>query len=371
MLQVAYVANHGIRLYSITDTNQPDPALSTPCIFATGGVFDGDFSDCEQAARPLTTNCPPPLGFGTGGPCFPTLGGFNNLANHASSNYNSLQVTYTKRYSHGIYLLAGYTYAHAIDTATSNLASVPQNSLNYPAERGNSDYDIRNRFTLAVTYDLPAVKTKFQLLQGWQITTLATLEGGEPYTLGDFNDDTSSTGEFSDRWNISGPASNIHWSPTTSIPFIDPSTFTVDGSGNVIGGNQQCINAAGPNNQAALNQLGNYGCYISGNTVLTPPAQGTFGDMGRNVFRGPSFKNWDFSVSKMFKLSDRFSLQFRGEFFNILNHPNFDVFSLDNDLSSSSNAGLVTFTPDLGSASNPVLGSGGSRHIQLGAKFSW
>jgi hypothetical protein len=183
----------------------------------------------------------------------------------------------------------------------------------------------------------------------------------------------SSTGEFSDRWNISGSPSNIHWSPTTSVPFIDPSDFTVDGSGNVIGGNQQCINAAGTNNQAALNQLGNYGCFISpnGKTVITPPAQGTFGDTGRNVFRGPSFKNWDFSVSKTFQLHERLNLQFRAEFFNILNHPNFDVFSLDNDLSSPSSLGLVTFTPDLGSASNPVLGTGGSRHIQLGAKFSW
>jgi len=54
-----------------------------------------------------------------------------------------------------------------------------------------------------------------------------------------------------------------------------------------------------------------------------------------------------------------------------LNHPNFDVFSLDNDLSDIHTAGLATFTPDLGSASNPVLGTGGSRHIQLGAKFSW
>ena len=72
------------------------------------------------------------------------------LGNQANSIYHSLQVTLTKRYSHGLYLLAGYTYAHAIDTSTSNTAGVPQNSLNYNAERGNGDYDIRNRFTLSV-----------------------------------------------------------------------------------------------------------------------------------------------------------------------------------------------------------------------------
>ena len=370
MLQVAYVANHGINLYSILDNNQADPALSTPCIFATGGVIEGDFAGCEQAARPLTTACPPPVGLGTGGPCFPTLAFFQTLGNHSNSSYNSLQVTFTKKYSHGLYLLAGYTYGHAIDTATNNLANVPQNSLDYRAERGNGDFDIRNRFTLGITYALPSIEGHWQLLKGWQVNTIAMLEGGEPYTLFDDVDDTSSTGELEDRWNISGPAKNIKTSPTNSIPFIDPSTFVVDGSGNVIGGNQQCINAAGPNNQPALNQLANYGCFISGNTVITPPAQGTFGNMGRNVFRGPSFKNWDMSVSKTFTLGEKLSLQLRAEAFNILNHPNFDVFTMDNDLADPHTVGRVLFTPDLGE-SNPVIGSGGSRHIQLGAKFIW
>jgi hypothetical protein len=82
------------------------------------------------------------------------------------------------------------------------------------------------------------------------------------------------------------------------------------------------------------------------------PAQG---NMGRNIFRGPTFKNLDFSVSKIWKLNERVKLQFRGEFFNILNHANFDVFTMNTDLG----------------ASNPVIGSDGSRHIQLGAKVIW
>jgi hypothetical protein len=99
--------------------------------------------------------------------------------------------------------------------------------------------------------------------------------------------------------------------------------------------------------------------------------------MGRNIFRGPDFTNWDFSISKNTKLGDRVTLQLRAEFFNILNHPNFA--GIDGELADgfcnsatdcSSNAGLAQFTPDI-AASNPVLGSGGSRHIQLGAKFLW
>ena len=92
--------------------------------------------------------------------------------------------------------------------------------------------------------------------------------------------------------------------------------------------------------------------------------------MGRNIFRGPTFKNWDFSLSKMWRVRENVRLQLRGEFFNILNHPNFDVFTMNTDLSVPTTAGTVIFTPDEGE-SNPVIGSGGSRHIQLGAKVIW
>ena len=76
----------------------------------------------------------------------------------------------------------------------------------------------------------------------------------------------------------------------------------------------------------------------------------------------------DFSVIKDFKFGERFSLQLRGEFFNILNHPNFA--DPDHDLSDGPTLGLAQFTPDI-FASNPVIGSGGSRHVQVGAKIIW
>jgi len=308
-------------------------------------------------------------GTGRGGPCFPYLGQVDILNNASGSMYNSLQVTLTKRFSHGLYLLAGYTYAHAIDTATSNTANFPQNSLDFAGERGNSDFDIRNRFTLSLTYELPSRESKLQMLQGWQVTSILTLEGGEPYTLNDFEDDNSATGIFEDRWDISGSPKNIHWSADTAIPYVND--FTVDGMGNVNGGNPDCIAAAQKaGGQGAVNMLPNDGCYMENGTILTAPAFGGFGNSGRNSFRGPTFKNWDFSVSKVWRLHDRLQFQLRAEFFNLLNHPNFDVFTLNNDLFSPGNVGTVVTTPDV-AASNPVIGSGGSRHIQLGAKFTW
>src|SRR5262249_49357409 len=104
VLQVAYVANRGVDLYSTLDINQ-----------APGSPLGDDGFD--SANRPFTANC------ATGGPCFPYAGFLNFLGNKSTSNYNSLQVTYTKRYSKGLYLLAGYTWQHAIDVAgnTNNL----------------------------------------------------------------------------------------------------------------------------------------------------------------------------------------------------------------------------------------------------------
>jgi hypothetical protein len=96
----------------------------------------------------------------------------------------------------------------------------------------------------------------------------------------------------------------------------------------------------------------------------------TQGTMGRNIFRGPKFTNWDMSVSKVWKLGERVKLQLRGEVFNILNHANFDVFTMNTDLSVPSNVGTVVYTPDV-AAANPVIGSGGSRHIQLAGKIIW
>jgi len=278
LLQVAYVANHGVKLYSVTDINQVNAALD---------------DTSETVGRPLVTNCPVSQGGqGTGGPCFPYIGFLEYLSNRSSSNFNSLQVTLTKRYAHGLYLLAGYTFAHAIDTATSNGAGVPPNSLNYGAERGNGDYDIRNRFTLSATYDLPSKKTKWQMLEGWQITSILNLQSALPYTLGDYSNDISMTGESNDRWNMTGPASNIHWSKTTHIPFIDYSNFnTIEFdpdnelyhvTGGATPAAQRCYDQAmATGGQSAADQLIggpdeslSGGCYVVGSTVITPPALG-------------------------------------------------------------------------------------------------
>ena len=91
--------------------------------------------------------------------------------------------------------------------------------------------------------------------------------------------------------------------------------------------------------------------------------------MGRNIVRGPAYVDWDVSVIKNFKFFERVTLEARAEFFDVLNHPNFAGL-IDSDLVDGSTVGLAQYTTDI-AASNPVVGSGGARHIQFGLKLIW
>ncbi len=302
MLQVAYVANHGVKLYSTTDPNQADPSLVVNNPNYVPGDFDGTNGIAEQMSRPYTTNCPTSVlgGLGKGGPCYPYISYINYLGNQSGSEYNSLQLTLTKRYSKGLYLLAGYTYGHAIDTAgeTSNLADVPQNSLDFAGERASGDYDIRHRFTFSATYEIPSIKSFAQMLEGWQVTSLVTLQGGYPVEFYDDGNDFTATGEGennagNDRWNILGPASSIKFKPNQSIPFLDASDPTCQIAAHGDPGLEESLQANG-------------GCFAMNGTILYPNAPGTYGNMARNMFRGPGFYDWDASIGKVWKLSERF-----------------------------------------------------------------
>ncbi len=234
-LTIAYVGNKGTRLYNIRDINQ--------------NIFANDTAGDEQSGRPFVAQ-------------FPTLSNIYQLANGADSIYHGLQVTLRQNTTKGLYFVAGYTWAHSIDTSGSNRQFNIQNSYDPAFERSNSDSDIRNRFTFALTYELPGKHGFAQMLEGWHFNGIFTAQGGTPIFFYDSFDDISGTGEFNDHWNIKGAPSNLHWSKTTPIPFIDPSTFTTDADDHVIGGNPQCISAAG--GQAAVDQLARIWMLCSG-----------------------------------------------------------------------------------------------------------
>ena len=360
-LEVAYIGNHGDNLSGAVDINSINPQ--------SPGELDPACNHCEaNANRPYASK-------------FPWLAFINQIQNPYISNYHGLQATLTGRHFHNMSFVAGYTYAHALDDMSFSILNfTPQDNNNPTAgQYSNSDFDIRNRFTLSYTYDVPGIKTPAQLLQGWHLNAILTLSGAAPWWAFDTGNDISATGELMDRWDFFGNPSDFK-SGSTPLPCYGFGALPGTPAGiGTCGGTipAACMTAAQQVGPGAVTQLGNLGCYMKGNSVMIPPALGTFGTLSRNVFRDSGFKNLDFSFSKDIKFGERVTSQFRAEFFNVLNHPNFgNPYTSINgvgvgdtaDPSSPGRFGCGCFTPDQ-AATNPVLGSGGARAIQLGMKF--
>ena len=354
-LELGYVGNRGERLILFRDINQINPAT---------GV------------RPYAAK-------------FPYLKFINQASNGAYSNYNSLQATLTKRFSRGLSFLAGYTYGHGLDNGSLNrFGTLPQNSLNPGAEYASSDFDIRHRFTFTASYDIPGINGFGQLLKGWKINSIVNLQTAQPWMAFDSSNNFSGSADNSDRWDFFGKPGDFK-SGSSSIPYCSgPGANGCSATSGVSGIQSffspaasaamwaQCV-AVAPD----ASTLSQGGCYVSGRSVLVPPMAGTFGTMGRNMFRDSAFRNVDFSVFKNFTFKERLNAQFRVEIFNLFNHPLITnpygasngyggASGGTNDMGTSSTFGCGCATPDV-AAGNPLVGSGSSRVIQLGLKLTF
>jgi hypothetical protein len=356
VLEVGYVGNHGSRLVGIRDINQVDP--TSPAEIACG--------HCEQAGRPLNAK-------------FPYLAQVFQMGNIYRSNYNALQTTLTTRNYHGLSMVAGYTWAHALDQVGANWdfgagLGLPSNSARPDLEYASSDFDIRHRFTLSLTYLLPGRKSFAQMLEGWQVNSIISLSGAQPFGVMDAGTDVSQTGELNDRWDFFGNPKDFKSTPV-GIPFFPGSGDSGAPTSNAACNSQAVKLDGGVAGGPTSGELATFGCYANGQSIMIPPTPGTFGTMGRNIFRDTGFRNVDFSLAKNWKLGERLSAQFRAEFFNIFNHPNFaNPFGGQNGFAhndpSTGSFGCGCATPDV-AAANPVIGSGGSRATQLGLKFTF
>jgi len=393
-LEVAYVGNHGENLTGIRDINQPLVGSGWPA---------ANIATCNANLIPNPTPGGPPLydvnnTLNNGAPCqvAPEVGPFNSkfgylsnifqMGNIYRSNYNGLQATLNARNFHGLSMVAGYTWSHALDDVGANWdfgygSGLPQYAYNPGAEYGNSDFDVRNRFTLSATYALPGKKGYAQALEGWEINTIITLQSPQPWGPMDEGTDAAGIGPLP----VSPPANSpIRWSfygnphdfkPTASgIPFFPgtdaPSMPTSNGACNA-----KALAIDGGTPGASTESLAFFGCYADGNSIMIPPPLGQFGNMGRNIFSDRGFRNVDFSIAKSWHFTERMHAQFRAEFFNIFNHPNLaNPYGGQNGFGFNDPSvqpfGCACATPDV-AAANPAVGSGGPRSVQLGLKLTF
>jgi len=384
-LEAAYVGNHGANLVGIRDINQPPVGSGWPAAnIATCTANLTPSGNYDTVNNPACQVAPEVGPYNTK---FPYLANIFQMSNDYRSNYNGLQVTLNARNYHGLSAVAGYTYSHASDDVGANWdfgygSGLPQNAYNPGAEYANSDFDIRHRFTLSLTYAIPGKKGYGQALEGWEINSITTLE--TPQFWGPMDEGTDAAGigplpvsppaNSPIRWSFYGKTSDFQSKGGVGIPYFGGNNSPSDPSSNAAC-NAKALALDGGNPGASTESLAFFGCYAQGASIMLPPPLGQLGNMGRNEFEDSGFKNFDFSVAKNFHFGERFHLQFRAEFFNILNHPNFanpyggqNGFGLNDPSVQPFGCGCAT--PDI-AAANPAVGSGGPRSIQLGAKFTF
>ena len=392
-LDVAYVGNHGWSEQFLEDINEPpvgagwDTSAVNTCI--------------NPLSVPLYKTCTPDKNNEAAltpyGAKFPYLNFVMQSQNGAFSNYDGLQVTVDQRLAHGLAFLAGYTYSHALDlySSVSQGNILPSNPNNLRLNYGNSDNDVRHRFTFSPTYTIPGRKAPAQMLEGWSLNGILIVQSA----LGWYPDDNNKTdwlgtGEFAQAfstqvgqfqyWNYSGDRSafneglspipcyagaNVSSSSSLAKGCLGQLTTTAPAS--ITAACQSAAQAPYAGNAQlqtlALAALANSTCFIQNGGVLTPPAFGTYGNATRGIFRGQPYYNVDFAVAKLWKFKERYSAQFRVESFNLFNRTDLAGPSSSNPTSPST-FGVANNTADNG---NAVLGSGGPRHIQFALKLTF
>ena len=389
-LEMAYVGNHGGNLTGIRDINQPPVGSGWPA---------ANIATCNANLVNPVSGGPPQYDvnntLNNGAPCqvaaevgpftqFPYLSNIFQMANVYSSNYNGLQVTLNSRNFHGLSMVAGYTYSHSLDDVGANWdfgygSGLPQNAYSPGAEYANSDFDVRHRLTLSLTYAIPGKKGYAQTLEGWELNSIVTLQSPQHWGAMDEGTDAAGIGPLPVsppanspiRWNFYGNPDDFK-SKSTGIPFFPGSDAPSAPTSNAAC-NAKALALDGGSPGAATESLAFHGCYAQGNSIMIPPPLGTFGTMGRNIFPDSGFRNVDFSLAKNWHFGERFRAQFRAEFFNIFNHPNLaNPYGGQNGFGfndpSAGGFGCGCATPDV-AAANPAVGSGGPRSVQLGLKL--
>jgi hypothetical protein len=255
---------------------------------------------------------------------FPEFGSFTSIQNRGNSTYHALELKLQKRFSGGLSFLSAYTLGKAINDLPEICCNgpFPQNSYDLAAEKGLADFDERQRWVTSFDYELPVGRGRRHNIEnraldliagGWHVGGILTLASGFPFSPFVGGDPSETGSQALMRANRIGNG-NLPSDQRTVDHWFDVSAF------------------------ARVDEF-------------------TFGNSGRNVLIGPGVKIFDGSIRKVFSITERQKLEFRTEFFNMLNHPNFN--QPDNFIDDGDAAGT------LGSLAFP------QRQIQFGLKYSF
>lgn len=302
LLDVSYSGSKGTRLFEFRNVNEAAPTAN--------------------AASPIDSRRPMPyLG-----------GGLTDWCSCGSSMYSALEAKLEKRYSNGLRFLTAYTYGKVIDEMS--VASFWYGSgadfrdARHPGwERGLADFDLRQRFVLNYSYELPFGRGKKfgggmnrladVAAGGWSILGIFALQTGFPLTILEDATPSNSDGQQRGDLKLGVPLYPANHGPSD---WYNPAAFSI-------------------------------------------AAPGTFGNVGKNTLESPGIANLDFSVFKDFQLNERTRLEFRAEFFNLTNHPNFTA----QNAPVAGGDSIGVYFDDAGAGA--INAAGPSRQIQLALKL--
>ncbi len=353
VFSVAYAGSRGLHLYDIANVN---PATG-------GGEFLGDARFANRINYQYSN--------------------MNFRSDHGYSRYSALNVKYgvTNLLGKGLGLTANYTWSHALDNlsstfsdgngaTTSGLYQLGYlDAFNPKLNYGNADFDIRHRFNLSGTWELPWMKSSNNVfaknvLGGWGLGTILSIRSGAPFSI-------------YDSTHFNGTASPL-WIPNQAIPRTGTSVSAGQNLFNYIALPFHTV--TNPTTGVTTDVVDNLGVSLGIPTCTGLDHVGcTYSTNGqpypeRNQFFGPNYWNIDMNFYKSFKLTERFGLQFRSEFYNILNHHNQYVTTENLDANSlTTPAGI---TPSIQTEKGGIFGLGGQptderRNIQFGLKLTF
>ena len=284
-LEVGYLGSHGLHLQRAHLINNAPPG---PGPIGPRRPFPKIDFVASTTLPAGVTYVAPITGCPNGAAMCTPVSTINLLENTAQSWYDAGYVNLRRRYQHGLTLLANYTWSKNLSNAPDFRSpmfesAIPQNNGDLDAEKGPA-CDVRHRFAMSAVYNIPGVD-KFgwtsSLTKNWQLSTVYQVQTGFPFTISVFGDTANAgtaLGENPIRANYTGApifGSGTH----NATDWFNPSAFAT-------------------------------------------PAAYTFGDVGRNSVYGPGMQTLDLALARDFGITERMRFQFRGEFFNALNHTN-------------------------------------------------